>query len=250
MIFAGLRHIVLVLAVVTLCEETFAQTFTGCGTLVPGPPCPIVFQSDQGGTYTLGTYGSFQLGDHVFVAGTFALCPTVCGVTNGCILQNTITACTQGTPFCFGDGSGTACPCGNTGGPNNGCANSIVVAGARLTGSGAAIVSADSLVLTGSGMPNSSVLYFQGTTQVNAGLGVVFGDGLRCTGGSVIRLAVKANASNGSHYPAAGDALISVRGAIPPAGGTRMYQAWYRNSAGPCGSGYNLTNGLQVTWMP
>jgi hypothetical protein len=99
-------------------------------------------------------------------------------------------------------------------------------------------------------MPNSSVLYFQGTTQVNGGSGTVFGDGLRCAGGSVIRLGTKINASNGSTYPAAGDVPISIKGAIPASGGTRTYQAWYRNNTGPCGSGFNLTNGLQVTWSP
>jgi hypothetical protein len=51
-------------------------------------------------------------------------------------------------------------------------------------------------------------------------------------------------------FPASGDVLISIRGAIPASGGTRAYQAWYRNNGGPCGSGFNLTNGVQVTWVP
>ena len=154
------------------------------------------------------------------------------------------------TIFCFGDGSATACPCGNAGNAGNGCANSIVAAGGHLGGEGAASVSSDTFVLTGSGMPNSSVLYFQGTTQANGGLGTVFGDGLRCAAGSVIRLGTKTNSSNGSMYPAPGDIPISIKGAIPAGGGTRTYQAWYRNTTGPCGSGFNLTNGVQVTWVP
>ena len=51
-------------------------------------------------------------------------------------------------------------------------------------------------------------------------------------------------------YPQSGDIPISQRGAIPSSGGVRMYQAWYRNPGGPCGSGNNLTNGIQVTWVP
>src|SRR5204862_180169 len=55
----------------------------------------------------------------------------------------------SGMPFCFGDGSGAACPCANNGSNGNGCANSVNAAGANLTASGAASVSADTLVLLG-----------------------------------------------------------------------------------------------------
>jgi hypothetical protein len=163
-----------------------------------------------------------------------------------------ITAYRTSTPtngFCFGDGSGTACPCGNSGASGRGCANSVVASGALLQGAGTASVSSDSFVLAASGMPNSSVLYFQGTTQLSAGLGVVFGDGLRCAGGTVLRLGTKSNTAGASQYPAVGDASISVRGLIPVSGGTRTYQAWYRNSAAFCTSSlFNLSNGLSVTW--
>ncbi len=155
-----------------------------------------------------------------------------------------------GVPFCSGDGSGATCPCGNTGDTHHGCANSIVAAGGQLTSRGRASVSADSLVLVGQGMPNSSVLYFQGTVQVGAGAGAVFGDGLRCAGGTVMRLAPKVNVGNGSAYPQGSELPISVKGSIPAAGGVRTYQAWYRNATGPCGSGWNLTNGVQVSWVP
>ena len=79
-----------------------------------------------------------------------------------------------GLPYCFGDGSGTACPCGNTGAPGHGCANSIYAAGGLLTATGVASVSADTVVLSGSSMPSSTALYFQGTAKT----GVVLADGL------------------------------------------------------------------------
>ncbi len=161
----------------------------------------------------------------------------------------TATGVPAGTPFCFGDGSGNACPCGNSGAAGNGCANSVNAAGGNLAASGAASISADTLSLNGSGMPNSSALYFQGTTQQSGGLGAAFGDGLRCAGGSVIRLGTKVNAAGASSYPTGGDLSISVRGAVPGAGSVRTYQCWYRNAAAFCTADtFNLTNGVSVTW--
>ena len=154
------------------------------------------------------------------------------------------------TSFCAGDGTGTACPCGNNGSAGNGCANSIVAAGGALATTGLPSIATDTLVIVGSNMPNSSALYFQGTSQAGGGAGSVFGDGLRCAAGSVIRLGTKQNASGGSQYPAAGDLTIAVKG-LNSAGAVRDYQCWYRNAASFCTvSTFNLTNGVQVTWQP
>ncbi len=153
------------------------------------------------------------------------------------------------TTFCFGDGSGATCPCGNAGTAGNGCASSVNAAGAHLAGSGVASISNDTLSLDGTGMTNSSALYFQGTTQVALGAGASFGDGLRCAGGSVIRLGTKINANGASSYPS-GSLAISVKGANA-AGNTRTYQCWYRNAAAFCQpETFNLTNGGQTTWTP
>ncbi len=157
---------------------------------------------------------------------------------------------TTGTPFCYGDGFATACPCGNSGVPGNGCANSVVPIGGRLRANGTPSVSADTLVLVGSQMPNNFALYFQGTLQSGGGSGTVFGDGLRCAAGAVLRLGTKLNAANASQFPQPGDPSISVLGAVPAGGGTRHYQVWYRNGAAFCTSDtFNLTNGLTVNWI-
>ncbi len=157
----------------------------------------------------------------------------------------------SGQGFCFGDGSGTACPCGNASavGAGAGCLSSLGT-GAKLTAAGTPSLSADNIVLAGVGMPDSSALYFQGTMQVNGGMGAAFGDGLRCAGGSVVRLKPVTNAGGSSHYPAAGDPPVSVRGQIA-APGTFEYQVWYRNAASFCTSAtFNLSNGLSLTWIP
>jgi hypothetical protein len=156
-----------------------------------------------------------------------------------------------GAPFCAGDGSGTACPCGNESavGSSSGCISSLGVGG-RLFASGNAHLTADTLVLHGDQMPNSAVLFFQGTGQQAGGAGSIFGDGLRCASGLVARLGTKLNVGGASSYPAAGDAPISVRGGVT-APGVRTYQCWYRNAAPFCTpSPFNVTNGWQVTWAP
>ncbi len=155
-----------------------------------------------------------------------------------------------GLVFCAGDGSGTPCPCGNdaAAGTQGGCLNSLGVA-ARLEAVGQASLTSDTVQLRGSNMPNGNALYFQGTTQQSAGLGAPFGDGLRCAGGTIVRLGTKLNAAGASTYPGSGDASVSVRGLIV-APGTRTYQVWYRNAAAYCtASTFNLTNGLQVVWQ-
>ena len=156
-----------------------------------------------------------------------------------------------GLGYCLGDGTGTACPCGNNAaaGSGSGCLSSLGV-GAVLTANGVASLAADTVQLQGSGMPNSNALYFQGTTQLGGGAGVLFGDGLRCVGGSVIRLGTKTNVAGQSRYPVGADLPVSVRGAIA-APGVRNYQVWYRNAAAFCtASTFNLSNGFSIVWTP
>ena len=109
---------------------------------------------------------------------------------------------------------------------------------------------ADTFALSASGMPaNVSLLFFQGTQAQSGGLGAVFGDGLRCASGSVVRIATTlADGSGASSYPQGGDPSVSVRGLVA-APGTRTYQVWYRNAAAFCTSDtFNLTNGVSVLW--
>jgi hypothetical protein len=155
-----------------------------------------------------------------------------------------------GVGYCHGDGSGTPCPCGNDSpvGADAGCLNSLGSGGA-LGASGSPSISADTLVLMGSSMPDSSALYFQGTARTAAGAGAVFGDGLRCASGTIVRLGTKTNVGGASSYPAAGDPPISVRGS-DAAGDVRTYQVWYRNAAAFCTADtFNLTNGWEAVWQ-
>ena len=152
--------------------------------------------------------------------------------------------------YCFGDGSGAACPCGNASavGADEGCLHSLGLGG-RLRTSGVARIGADTLVLEGSQMPDSTALYFQGTTQVAGGAGAPFGDGLRCAGGQVIRLGAETNAGGASQFPGPGDPSISVRGQVTQPGSERTYQVWYRNPVEYCtAETTNYTNAALVRW--
>jgi hypothetical protein len=156
-----------------------------------------------------------------------------------------------GWAYCFGDGSGTACPCANASpaGDESGCIHSLGMGG-KLAATGAASLTGDTLTLSGTQMTSSSALYFQGTAQAGGGSGTMFGDGLRCASGTIVRLGLRTNASGSSQYPTAGDASVSAKGQVV-APGSRTYQVWFRNAAGFCTSDtFNLTNGWKTVWAP
>ncbi len=135
--------------------------------------------------------------------------------------------------YCFCESG----PCSNAD-PTAGCANSSG-AGARLSARGSTQVTADDLVLLASGLlPGQPALLFAGANQLT---GAPFGDGLRCAGGSVVRLGVKTPSPAGAATWGPG---LGASGAWVP-GQARYLQVWYRDpQAGPCGTGFNLSNGL------
>lgn len=157
-------------------------------------------------------------------------------------------------PFCFGDGSGTACPCGNASTPGSGagCVHSFGYA-ARLEATGSASVSSDSVVLAGTDLPDrKSALFAEGSQQDDEALGIALGDGLRCITGSIVRMGMRTtDGGNASYGGPLGDIPISERGHVPAAGRTLYYQVFYRNSVAYCTPAtFNLTNGVAIVWTP
>ena len=188
----------------------------------------------------------FGFGPELYVGGSFSRSPA--GDARLAKLGN---VCGTHEAYCFGDGSGSACPCSNFSnvGSQAGCANSQSSAG-LMAGTGSASISGDTYNLYGTGMPDGGALYFQGTARVNGGAGAVFGDGLLCVGGSIVRLAVKFNLGDWSQFPEAGDPTLSHAGLVT-APGTRNYQVWYRDAPSFCTSAtYNLTNAWELVWFP
>lgn len=155
-------------------------------------------------------------------------------------------------PFCTGDNADpivtTGCPCSNFGALGHGCANSVESTGALLTASG--FSNPDSVILHGSGMPTIALcIYLQGDGDNVTG--TVFGDGIRCVDGNLIRLRTKLNNMGASQFPDPGDPSVSSRGmVVPGSSAVRYYQTYYRNSAGAfCPpETFNATNGAAITW--
>jgi hypothetical protein len=143
-----------------------------------------------------------------------------------------------------------ACPCGNNGAPGRGCGNSVNALGAKLWTNGTPSISADTVIMSGSGMPASaSAVLVQGTLGTAP---VPFGDGLRCIAGVQTRLFTRnclaGNIQYGWTVPGTGS--IAAAGGVG-APGTRFYQIFYRNTAPFCTAAVlNTTNALAVTWVP
>jgi Tol biopolymer transport system component len=153
-----------------------------------------------------------------------------------------------------------ACPCGNApSGPGRGCDNSSFTGGASLSASGIAYLSIDSLTFTTHDeRPTAVSILLQGDTTIPTGL--VFGQGVRCAGGTLKRLYVK-TAVNGSITAPdlnTGDHTISARstflGAPIQPGQPRYYLVYYRDPTvmGGCSSTgtFNATQTGQISWWP
>jgi hypothetical protein len=160
-----------------------------------------------------------------------------------------------GNGFCFGDGSGTACPCANFGAVGRGCGNSSNSLGGLLWANGFASISNDTVHFTVSGLTNPNpalTILVQGTGVVNGGNGAAFGDGLRCLSGSTKRLYKRnllcGNREYGATVP--GDLPVSVAGTLGGPG-PMNYQVWYRNGGTFCtASTLNFTNAYRIVWTP
>ncbi|MEM7517862.1 MAG: hypothetical protein AAF368_13185, partial [Planctomycetota bacterium] len=164
-------------------------------------------------------------------------------------------------PFCFGDGSGTACPCSNnsSAGHPGGCAHQSGD-GAVLVGSGTPSLSADSLHFDlSSAVQNSFAILVSGVNALPqmgcVGCGIVAFDGLRCAGGDFRRHGSRAlnalGVANNGWGPPAGPpgGLGAVSNVV--AGQTRNYTAFFRtDAASTCGTGQSSSNGVAVTWAP
>ena len=181
-------------------------------------------------------------------------------VIDSCSLDPS-SPCNQALYFCFGDGSGTACPCGNIShlGERRRCRNSTGK-GARLDASGQPDVGADTLrfPLDG-GPPFSFAFLISGGVALpmsSPGAGLLDADGLRCVGGGLTRHGARSTDSAGTigvttpgwgppNGPPGG---LAAQGGFVP-GQSRYFQVLVRDDITQvCGTGGNRSNGVKITF--
>ncbi len=135
-------------------------------------------------------------------------------------------------------------PCGSVA---NFCSTSpnSVGAGSLISATGSPFIAANDFGVATAGNPPSEYgVFFMGLEETSA----VFGDGFLCVSGGITRYPVVQS-------DASGVASMLVDTTLPPAlskivaGATWKWQYWYRDPMG-AGSGFNLSNGLSVTYCP
>lgn len=143
-----------------------------------------------------------------------------------------------GSAYCFGDGTGTNCPCSAFGGPGEGCVTTSGT-GVTLVGSGNPDIANDTFTLSVSGGPaNKPGIFFQGPTQF---MNVAAGDGVLCSN-SNLRYSVNS-------LDASGSTTQTGFGVNAVSGSSLNYQYWFRDPGNPCNNGgFNFSNGWVTAW--
>jgi hypothetical protein len=202
--------------------------------------------------------GSLQL--EIPINNTFNFVDPGSGTSGSITVSGTLHA-NVGAPMvslCDPGQSGVlACPCANPPvGTARGCDNSAFTGGAQLSASGLPSLSADTLQFTTTGeKPTAGSVLLQGTTSIS---GAVFGQGVRCAGGTLKRLYLQTAVGGSIHVPATGNPSVSARSAALgdtlASGATRFYAVYYRDpvvlGGCPSSSGFNVTQTGQVSWLP
>lgn len=154
-----------------------------------------------------------------------------------------------GSRVCPGTGFDSGCPCV----PwylmvAGGCRNSTTQSAVMYT-NGSVSVAADTLQVRADHMPSDTIaLLSQSSTQ---GTTVTFGDGVSCTGGTMIRLGIVQASSGVATWPPSGTPSISQRGLLPPGGGIRYYSVLYRDAPNYCTPAtFNATETQRIQWVP
>ena len=100
------------------------------------------------------------------------------------------------------------------------------------------------MLFTCIGVPNNNLCTFLRGTM-NDAAGAVFGDGVKCASGTVLRFGQQTAGQGGN----ASNTVVSPAASVV-AGNTRYYQLHYRNpNAGFCPPElFNISNGYRLTW--
>lgn len=146
--------------------------------------------------------------------------------------------------FCFGDGNAAvACACGNESplGAHRGCKNSEDRGALALSHGSTSVASNDLIMNLSDAAPGKAGLLVASLSNS----AFTLGDGTLCLGSPQLRFPLQFTDGEGSL--GRGD----VAGYLNAAAGDRyFFQFVYRDTTGPCGNGFNTSNGLAVSFTP
>ncbi|MFT7477710.1 MAG: hypothetical protein ACI80N_000987, partial [Gammaproteobacteria bacterium] len=143
------------------------------------------------------------------------------------------------------DGNGVPDECEFVGAVYCPGAPNSVGSGAEMRGQGSSVVGDNAFRLQTSALPpNVFGIHFYGPNQIQ----VAFGDGFRCVGGQTQRIQPISQADMSGMVDRALNLTVPAL-ALIAAGTTWNFQLWYRDQNGPGGTGFNLTNGVEVSFQ-
>jgi hypothetical protein len=219
-----------------------------------------VFRRSPSGWLEIGRMQANDAADSDFFGGRVALSDStaVIGVAQRDDLCPQDPACNSGAVYVFDLAAdarqfgwcANSAPCGNSA-TNAGCSNSTTV-GATLAAAGSSSVVQNELRFEVRHMqPGRSALLFMGRGTAQTALG----DGLRVVapaGGGLYRFGAQLSGADGAFEQR--DVVAHSQAFAPPGqlqpGATWNFQCWYRDPAGPCSAGTNLTNAVEVLFRP
>ncbi len=250
-------------------------TLSLCGTTVPtGADTKVAIYDGAGCPSTAAIACNDDAGTTACAAGglnSIVTWPTVCGQTytiqlgryplSTTAISGTFTISELGTPCPTGPstekcGNGDVlripCPCAPNGtDPHAGCANSLNPAGASLSAAGT--VALDNVVLSATGMTGGVAIFIREDGRTPGG--VVFGDGVKCGGGSLLRLravSFPSGITSVAQFPVPPETItLSARsGTFVGSGVAMQYAAYYRNAAAAfCPPAtFNVTDTEEIVW--
>ena len=168
-------------------------------------------------------------------------------VSNGCGSETSSGASLNsgfGASFCdASDGALASCPCGNTGSAGTGCDIQQGTGGVSMTTILQQTGAENRVTAQGEGFPPASTpaAIVLRATSLEA-TPVVFGDGLRCVGVPVVRLAATFASGGVSTHTFGHGTMVGA--------GDFYYQLWFRNSPAMfcTPNAFNMSNGRVLSW--
>lgn len=225
-------------------DPDFAQLIVTGGTQngLPSPGNTVLTQI-PGGQFQVDSF--FDITYRIdFVGASGGALAGASGSTTGTVTM-TATGPDFFPSFCdAGDGSLAACPCANPGLPDTGCEIQQATGGVRLDVLNKVTSPQNRATLQGSGFPATAAptAIVIRAPSLDAGTPVPFGDGLRCIGTPIVRLAATF-AVGGQSVHTFGHGTMA-----PP--GQNFYQLWFRNTPSMycTPDAFNLSNGRVIFW--